>query len=135
MNQYFELYTQRASKIVFLFLTVCACTNVPDKIGALDLVQWRSDRGGCNDKRKIQLADFKSIEAKLLSEHINDVGVWLGRPDIHQLGRRDEKFYVYFLEKGTHCEDIKKPSIAQKVILRFNSVGLLSEITYQQEAL
>jgi hypothetical protein len=121
--------------LIILTIFAVSCKSVPDKIGSLDLVQWRSDRGGCEGKRNTQLADFKAIEKKLLSEHINDVGVWLGRPDIHQLGGRDQKFYVYFLEKGIHCNDIKKPSFAQKVILRFNSVGLLSEITYQKEAL
>jgi hypothetical protein len=108
-----------------------ACSAPPDSLGQLDLVKWRSDRGGCKEIRKTLETDFKSVENQLLSLHIDKAGQLLGRPDIHQLGSRDQKFYVYFLEKGPHCNDITQKSTARKVILRFNSVGLLSEISYR----
>lgn len=120
-----------------LFLTIYtfSCSSAPERIGTLDLVKWRSDRGGCKDVRKTLEADFKKIEKDILGKHIDEVGHMFGRPDIHQLGGRDQKFYVYFLEKGTHCDDITQKSEAQKVILRFNAVGLLSEITFQARPL
>ncbi|MDF7821424.1 hypothetical protein P1X15_27635 [Runella sp. MFBS21] len=111
------------------------CSSPPDKFGNLDLIKWRSDRGGCNDVRKGLENDLKQIQDKLLGKHIEEVGRMFGRPDINQLAGRDQKFYVYFLEKGPHCNDIAQKSNAQKLILRFNSVGLLSEITFQARPL
>ncbi|MPR33877.1 hypothetical protein GBK04_10975 [Cytophagaceae bacterium SJW1-29] len=110
-----------------------SCKSAPDKLGRLDLVKWRQDRGACNGVRPTLVKDFKIEQANLMGKFADDVGQILGRPDIHQLGARNQKFYVYFLEKGTQCDDITKKSTASKVILRFNAVGLLSEITYQND--
>lgn len=117
--------------ILLVWFLGSSCSNAPDTLGRLDLKKWRSDRGGCQTLRKSLENDFKTVENELLSKHIDEVGHLLGRPDIHQLGSRDQKFYVYFLEKGPHCSDITQKSSAKKVILRFNAVGLLSEISYK----
>jgi len=121
--------------IVGLVVIIAACSSQPDKLGQLDLKKWRGDRGACNSVRTGLANDFKAEQKQLMGKFIDEVGTLLGRPDIHQLGERNIKFYVYFLEKGTQCDDIKTNSKAKKVILKFNAVGLLSEITYQDRAL
>ncbi|MEI7586169.1 MAG: hypothetical protein WCJ44_26075 [Runella sp.] len=118
----------------FTFYTF-SCSSAPDRIGNLDLVKWRGDRGGCKEIRKTLMGDFRKIESEILGKPIDEIGELFGKPDIHQLGARNQKFYVYFLEKGVHCNDITQKSGAQKVILRFNAVGLLSEITFQARPL
>jgi hypothetical protein len=115
--------------IIHFTLSIISC-SAPDKIGTLDLVQWRNDRGGCAGQRIKLLKDFEKSEPELLSKHIDTITKALGRPDIFQLGGRDTKFYVYFFETGTHCQDKSKPSIAKRVTLKFNAIGLLSEIKY-----
>jgi len=121
--------------IIGLFAGLLSCSSKPEKLGKLDLTKWRSDRGGCDGKRTALTEDFKVEQKQLMGKFIDEVGELLGRPDIHQLGERNQKFYVYFLEKGSQCDDIKVPSKAKKVILKFNAVGLLSEITYQDRPL
>lgn len=120
---------------VVLFTGLVACSPAPDTLGRLDLKKWRRDRNSCKNERKELADDFKAEQKQLLGKFIDDVGELLGRPDIQQLGDRNTKFYVYFLEKGVQCDDIAKKSEAKKVILKFNAVGLLSEITYQDRAL
>ena len=110
-----------------------SCAPVPDTLGSLDLAKWREDRNACGGVRATLVEDFKAEQEQLMGKFADDVGQLLGRPDIHQLGSRNQKFYVYFLEKGPQCEDVTKPSSAEKVILRFNAVGLLAEITYQKD--
>jgi len=119
---------------VFITLLIVSCA-APDRIGNLDLVKWRNDRGGCKNNRTPLEAIFKDIEPQLMGSHIDKVTKILGRPDIQQLAARDQKYYVYFFENGPHCQDITKKSSARKVLLRFNAVGLLSEIIYQTEPL
>jgi len=123
---------------ILLSALIClamACSSAPDQLGKLDLKKWRSDRGGCNDVRKRLEGDFKSVEKELKGKFADTIGELLGRPDIHQLGERNTKFYVYFLEKGPQCENMQAKSEARKVLLKFNAVGLLSEITYQDRPL
>ena len=121
--------------IIFSLFILGSCSSQPDKLGRLDLKKWRGDRGGCEGGRTAIAEDFKAEQKQLMGKFIDDVGTILGRPDIHQLGERNQKFYVYFLEKGPQCEDIKLKSKSKKVILKFNAVGLLSEITYQERPL
>ncbi|MCF2489496.1 hypothetical protein [Dyadobacter sp. CY347] len=121
--------------VLAMLVAITACSSPPDKLGSLDLVKWRGDRGGCTNVRAGLENDFKSIEKQLKGKFADDIGDLLGRPDIHQLGERNQKFYVYFLAKGEQCADIKAKSTAPKVILKFNAVGLLSEITYQTRPL
>ena len=129
-----EWSVMRCMVLVTVFIGLLAgCSSGPEKLGRLDLVKWREDRGACAGIRPGLVDDFKIEQANLMGKFADDVGEILGKPDIHQLGGRNQKFYVYFLEKGRQCEDITKPSPALKVILRFNAVGLLSEITYQNE--
>lgn len=138
MNDYLAFGMMKLQiKILFLSLLTLfnACSDAPDKIGNLDLKKWRSDRGGCNDARKALESDFKAVEKELKGKFADGVGEILGRPDIHQLGERNTKFYVYYLEKGPQCENMQAKSDARKVILKFNAVGLLSEITYQERPL
>ena len=125
----------RLSVILILIIGIIACSGKPDKFGNLDLKKWRGDRGGCEGLRKGQIDAFKQEQKQLMGKFIDEVGEILGRPDIHQLGERNQKFYVYFLEKGPQCDGNQKISKANKVMLKFNAVGLLSEITYQTQPL
>ncbi|WP_170982681.1 hypothetical protein [Dyadobacter frigoris] len=121
--------------VLGLFVMLTACSAPPDKLGKLDVKKWRQDRGGCKGDRVSLISDLKAEQKQLLGKFADDIGKILGRPDIHQLGERNTKFYIYFLEKGAQCEDITKKSDARKVILKFNAIGLMSEITYQSRPL
>lgn len=118
----------------FVILMI-GCSSQPEKLGNLDLKKWRGDRGGCEGMRSGQIDSFKVEQKEIMGKFIDEVGEILGRPDIHQLGERNQKFYIYFMEKGPHCNGNQKTSKAKKVVLKFNAIGLLSEITYQTQPL
>jgi len=118
-----------------LLLGLVACSTPPDTLGKLNVKKWRQDRGGCKNERSELVADLRGEQKQLIGKFADDIGKILGRPDIHQLGERNTKFYIYFLEKGPQCDDITKKSEAKKVVLKFNAIGLLSEITYQSNVL
>lgn len=77
--------------------------------------------------------EITSLKKVLLGKSSNEIGRLFGAPDIHQLGGRNIKIYVYFLEGGPHCADKRAKSEALKVVFRFNAVSLLNEITIQRE--
>ncbi len=115
---------------LFIPLLLASCTHKPDLQG-FPVEKWKADKGGCKGERKLLLADFKKIRQNLKGTSSNDFVDIFGRPDINQIADRNQEYYVYFLEAGPQCEDITKKSEAASVAIRFSSVGLAAEITFQ----
>ncbi|MFC5411440.1 hypothetical protein ACFPMF_19110 [Larkinella bovis] len=109
-----------------------SCSAPPDRLGTLDLVKWRADRGGCQGVRTTLVDDFKAIRSELKGKSANEVGKILGRPDSEQLDDRNQKFYIYFLESGPHCQDPKVKTGSRSIALRLSAIGLVTEITFQR---
>lgn len=119
-----------APALLAALLTV-SC-SAPSSFGSLDLETWRSDRGACEGKRTGQVSDLVAVKAELLGKSSNEIGRLFGAPDIQQLGKRNLKTYIYFLEGGPHCTDKTSASDAEKAVFRFNAVSLLTEINLQR---
>ena len=104
-----------------LFLAT-ACTKQP-KLESLNLEKWSADRGGCNGERTRSIEKLKSLKQEIKGVSSNDLDDYLGTPDIQQLADRSQKYYIYFLEKGVHCEDLKLHSDARSMSVRFSAMG------------
>lgn len=107
------------------------CGSAPDRFGKLDVKKWRSDRGGCNGIRATLVPDFRAESQNLKGKTANAIGELLGRPDINQIADRNQKFYVYFLERGSHCDQPNVKPTSRSVAIRMSAIGLATEITYQ----
>lgn len=121
-------------KFLYLVLTVIlafGCSSAPDQFGKLDLKKWRSDRGGCNGVRATLVPGFKAEIQNLKGKTANTIGELLGRPDVNQIADRNQKFYIYFLEKGSHCDQSGIKSTSRSVAIRMSAIGLATEITFQ----
>lgn len=120
-----------------LFITIlligllCGCNSAPDTFGKLDLKKWRGDRGGCNGVRATLVPDFRAETQNLKGKTANTIGELLGRPDVNQIADRNQKFYIYFLEKGPQCEQSGQKSTSRSVAIRMSAIGLATEITFQ----
>ncbi|CCH02987.1 hypothetical protein FAES_4988 [Fibrella aestuarina BUZ 2] len=113
-------------------LAVCLSCSGPDSLGKLNLKAWRDDRGACNGVRPGLLDDFMAVRDQIKGIHSNDLGKMLGRPDINQITDRNQKLYIYYVEKGPQCDgNVGAKSNAKSVALRVNAVGLVSEVTIQ----
>lgn len=111
--------------------TLLSCSG-PDKLGTLDVKAWRNDRGGCSGVRQGLLTNFEQVREQFKGLHVNDLGKLLGRPDVNEIQDRNQKVYVYYVEKGPHCgDDTGAKSRARSVFLRVNSVGLVTEVSTQ----
>ncbi|WP_080059669.1 hypothetical protein [Spirosoma aerolatum] len=107
------------------------CNSAPDQFGKLDIKKWRGDRGGCNGVRDKLLPDFKAEIQHLKGKSANEIGDLLGRPDINQIADRNQKFYIYFLEKGPQCDQAGAKSNSRSVAIRMSAIGLATEVTFQ----
>ena len=114
-----------------IFFLATACTKQP-KLEGLDLEKWRADKGGCNGERTKSIEKLKSLKEEIKGTSSNDLDDYLGRPDVQQLADRNQEYYIYFLEKGTHCETLQKKSDAQSMAVRFSAMGMATEVTFQR---
>ena len=114
-----------------LLLISVSCTNQPDLTG-FDVESFKKDRGSCGGTREKQIEWLKTHKMTWKGVSSNDLEDILGKPDIQQLADRNQEYYVYFLEKGPHCDKITKSSPALTMAFRFSAMGLTTEITFQQ---
>lgn len=122
---------QRLFLVSLLMASMLGCSSAPDQFGKLDLKKWRSDRGGCNGVRATLIPGFKAEVQNLKGKTANTIGELLGRPDVNQIADRNQKFYIYFLEKGIHCNQPGGKSMSRSVAIRMSAIGLATEITFQ----
>ena len=117
--------------LALLFLISVSCTNQPDLTG-FDVESFKKDRGSCGGTREKQIDWLKTHKMTWKGVSSNDLEDILGKPDIQQLADRNQEYYVYFLEKGPHCDKITNPSQARTMAFRFSAMRLTTEITFQQ---
>lgn len=115
---------------IFLLISTLACTKQPNLAG-LDLETWKSDRGGCQGKRLAMLEKVKSLKEEIRGVSANDMDDYLGKPDIQQLADRNQKYYIYFFEPGTHCQNKTQKSSALSMSIRFSAMGIATEVAFQ----
>ncbi len=117
--------------IILSALTYTSCTKQP-KLGELNLEKWRADKGGCSGERIQTIDKLKALKEEIKGVSSNDLDNYLGRPDVQQLADRNQEYYIYFLEKGVHCETLQKPSEARSMAVRFSAMGMATEVTFQK---
>jgi outer membrane protein assembly factor BamE (lipoprotein component of BamABCDE complex) len=113
---------------LFFFLVLVSCNSAP-KLENFDSDVWASDRYGCRGQRSQFYSSLKLQKSKLLGLNEMEVVRVLGNPDQNELYTRNQKFYYYFLEPSEKCSN-PTPS-AKRLVLRFNAVGLLKEVSEQ----
>lgn len=125
-------YLMKKLLLIFCFAFLAfSCTQQPDLAG-FDADAFKQDRGACLNTRKIQANWLKSHKSTWKGVSSNDVEAFLGKPDVHQLADRNQEYYIYYLETGPHCADIKTASSAKSMAFRFSAIGLATEITFQK---
>ncbi|MFM1912449.1 MAG: hypothetical protein RIR51_287 [Bacteroidota bacterium] len=115
---------------LLLIIGLSSCTKKPNLEG-FDLKTFNSDPGACLGKRKETINWLKENKFNFQGTSSNDIADILGKPDIQQLADRNQEYYIYFLEKGPHCNDKTIKSNAYNIAFRFSAIGLVTEITFQ----
>ena len=111
--------------LTICFLALMSCGSNPILEG-FDSQRWQKDADGCN-KQRIELADeVLERKSELVGLNENEIASIFGKPNRHELYSRNKKAYVYFIEGGPACEQTKENP--DKVVIRFNGVGLAKEI-------
>jgi hypothetical protein len=108
-----------------------ACST-PESLRDFDSEKWKNDLYGCEGGRGQLVDEFEKIRKELYGQKEYVLRNVLGKPDTEELLERSQRIYFYYLEPGTQCTDRSRLSEANRVEVRINSLGKVSEITYKE---
>ncbi|MCR5890224.1 hypothetical protein LRS06_21085 [Hymenobacter sp. J193] len=109
-------------------LLLAGCSHQAASLPGFEAATWRSDPYACNDTRASQLTVLQKNREALYGVHTDAIDKLLGRPDEVELSAQTEKVYIYYLRPGAQCEAGHPRSQAAKLSLRFDPLGLVSEV-------
>lgn len=124
------MITQRFFKntcILLGFLFFVSCGQNVQLLSEEEQESFRQDRLGCQGKRKAFVTKFRKEKEVLLQMTDLEIRKLLGSPNREELYTRTQKFFVYYLEPGTQCEEkgsSQPPLILQ---LRLSAVNRVNE--------
>ncbi len=113
-------------KLFFIGSVVFACGKELPELEGIDLARWADDHNACAAYRTSVADEIRRQKDELLALDELDVNQLLGKPDRHELYRRSQKFYYYFLDPGADCPT--PADSARRLVLRFNAMGLVKEV-------
>lgn len=117
---------------LLILLSACGNNQKAEQLAKnLDLPTWKADRGGCQNKRSLLVETLKANKEAIKGLNINDITNLMGKPDFQILASRGQKYYLYCLEPGKHCQDVRSGTDAHTVALRFSALGVVTEVTFQ----
>lgn len=94
---------------------------------------WKNDRKACSGERLKMKENFEGIKHKLLGLDEKGILKVLGKPDYVDLTNRNSKYYIYYLEAGNQCENIKDaPRKGGHYRLRFTPINLVKEVSFHK---
>lgn len=114
---------------LLLLLLLSAC-GVPDSLKDFDSETWKNDRNACKGERQKLVGEFENIRRELYGKKEYVVRNLLGKPDNESLLEKNQKIYHYYIEPGTQCTERGKFSEANRLEVRLNSTGKVSEISF-----
>lgn len=128
------------------FLTLFTLTSCKEDVDlqGFDIKKWREDYKGCKNNRLELLAEFdQKVKPKLKGLSEKEVYKLLGKADMNELSRRNQKFYYYFIEPGKQCSsntDTTANSVtnsmlngintkpARRMQIRFDAINNVNEV-------
>jgi hypothetical protein len=121
---------KRLVPIKLLLLLLLSSCGVPDSLKNFDSETWKEDRYGCNGKRQDMLKELTNIRQELYGKKEYVVRNLLGKPDSETLLERNQRIYYYYIEPGTQCQERGKLSEANRIEVRINPTGKVSEVSF-----
>ena len=114
--------------IIALLILVYGCDKPLPDLKGVDRDQFEQDKNACSNMRSTMRGAIDDQKEKLLALDQMQIVKLLGRPDVNELSSRNQKFFYYFLEPGPACTGADADSSAQRLVIRFNAVGLAKEV-------
>ncbi len=111
--------------LILLIPLTFYCTPLPE-LSDFNAELWKSDTGGCNGSRFDQIKSLMDQKDKIMSLDQPQVIKLIGKPDEHELSKRIQKFFIYYISGGADCENSNNNT--SKLSIRFDALGKVNEV-------
>ncbi|MEO1051837.1 MAG: hypothetical protein AAFX87_14500 [Bacteroidota bacterium] len=118
---------QRYLFILMATSLTLSCSK-PVDIDGFDETVWKNDKMGCASERVELLNSLMNEREKIKGLNTSEIVKVLGKPDIHDLSKRNQKYFVYNVTPGPKCERYTEGASSTTLKVRFNAVGLAYEV-------
>jgi hypothetical protein len=125
------MLASRLFKLLVVAAFFTACNKELPELDGIDKKEWIADKNGCLLKRRGMIDAVQKEKLKLLSLDEMQIVALLGKPDHNELYKRNQKFYNYYLQGYPGCSDATD-TIAMRLVIRFNAVGLANEVSVER---
>lgn len=114
--------------ISFFFVAVSCTPSIT--IEGFDKQAWVNDKGGCLGNRKDLIDLLIENKSTLMGKDQDQIKTLLGKPDMHEIYRRSQRFYIYSIDPGSNCENNMADKKGSNLTLRYNALGKVHEVVY-----
>lgn len=118
----------RVCCIVFFALLLTSCGHQVPTLPGFNGETWRSDTYACKGLRQRQLTILENNRDVLYGVHTDAIDQLLGRPDEVELSAQTERVYTYYVRPGAQCSPGHPHASAGRLSLRFDPLGLVTEV-------
>ena len=116
--------------IFFLFFITACGKKLPEN--NFDTKAWQQDPKACHNSRLALLPELEKVKQNLYGLRESQIQELLGKPEATTLTDQSERLYLYYIEPGPQCSYESFLSSANKLQVRMNAMGLVTEINYEQ---
>ena len=110
-----------------LIIAFASCNKSVD-IPGFNEDAWKHDRLGCEGIRYQMSNNLNNIKEQLKGLDLDEIESVLGKPDKIELGRRNQKYFIYAISPSQSCK-LSADTIENKELsIRFNAIGLAYEV-------
>ena len=117
---------------ISLIFCLGSCSKKQQKIQNFSSIEWKFDKNGC-DKTRLNLVDALIKQREILKgwsfQEIIDL---LGLPDGNELSKKEEKYYLYFLDAAPACDNFQKGNKTITLKIRFSFRGIVKELSIEK---
>lgn len=114
--------------LILLIITI-SCTR-PIAIDGFDRETWINDKDGCKGERKELVESLEKQKDALLGKDQGQIKELLGLPDMHEIYKRSQRFFIYSIDPGSSCSNFIADKTSANLTLRFNAMGRVHEVVY-----
>lgn len=115
-----------------LLVFIYGCDKPLPELEGVNGDLFEQDKNACNKIRSTMRGAIDDQKKELLALNQMQIVKLLGRPDVNELSSRNQKFFYYFLEPAPDCSGAKADSSAERLVIRFNAVGLAKEVAVER---
>lgn len=121
--------------IYYIILSVWAISLVGCKsapvIEGFDAKTWKNDPKACKNQRAALLPALEKNKDQLVKVESGQLMKLLGRPDKNELYKRNQRFYVYYIDAGSQCKD-NGGKLGRILRVRIDALQRVSEVVINE---